>query len=342
MPTFSDIMSARKTLDGYVYETPVISSNALRNKTRHESVMLKCENLQRTGSYHIRGMKYRVIRAKEVDLVINNFITHSSGNGGAALSCAASNFQSKAHIVVPEDTNALITRSIHHYKGNYYYCKPDLKNRVDLEAKLFKEFSRPAGKTQNRAIVVNPYDDEAIIIGHGTAGIELMLQTDCSVDCVVVPVGGGALLSGVAIAVKGMKPHVGVFAAELVEPPNWYTDFKRGESLEARQEPANHPHHEATARGNKHGIRTPLTHLATRYIDRYVDGVIHVTPDQMKYAFRYVYERCKLVVDTNAAIAVAAVLSCPPQLGNYRRVCIVLSGGNVDLNDIPKLAASRL
>jgi serine racemase len=335
-------MSARKALDGYIYETPVISSNALRNKTRHESVMLKCENLQRTGSYHIRGMTYRVIRAKEADLGINNFITHSSGNGGAALSCAANNFQSKAQIVVPEDTSSLITRSIHHYKGNYYYCKPDLKSRVELESKLLQEYNRPAGKKHNRAIVVNPYNDDAIIAGHGTAGIELMLQTDCSVDCVVVPVGGGALVSGVAIAVKGMKPHVGVFAAELANPPNRYTDFKRGESLGARQQHEGLPHHEPGARGNKHGIRTPLTDLTTRYIDRYVDGVIHVSPEEMKYAFRYVYERCKLVVDTNAAIAVAAVLSCPPELGNYRRVCIVLSGGNVDLNDIPKLAVSRL
>lgn len=342
MPTFGDIMAARKSLDGYVYETPVIGSVAIRNKTRHESVMLKCENLQRTGSYHLRGMTYRVIRAKEADLGINNFISHSSGNGGAALSCAANNFQSTAHIVVPEDTSSLITQSIDHYKGNFYYSKPDLKSRVDLEAKLLKEYNNPTGKKQNRAIVLNPYDDEAIITGHGTTGIELMLQTDCSVDCVVVPVGGGALVSGVAIAVKGMKPHVGVFAAELASPPDWYTDFKRGEALEARQHRKGQPHHEAASHGNKHGIRTPLTDLATKYIDRYVDGVIHVTPDQMKYAFRYVYERCKLVVDTNAAIAVAAVLACPPELGNYRRVCIILSGGNVDLNEIPKLAASRL
>ncbi|KPA83681.1 putative serine-threonine dehydratase [Leptomonas pyrrhocoris] len=342
MPTVGEIMSARKALDGYVYETPMIASNALRGKTRHESVMLKCENLQRTGSYHIRGMTYRVIRAKEADLGINNFITHSSGNGGAALACAASNFQSKAHVVVPEDTNSLITRSIHHYQGNFYYCKPDLKSRVEEEAKLLEEFNRPAGKQQNRAIVINPYDDEAVITGHGTAGIELMLQTDCAVDCVVAPVGGGALVSGVAIAVKGMKPHVGVFAAELADPPNHYTDFKRGESLAARQQRHGLSHHEAAAKGNRHGIRTPLTDLATRYIDRYVDGVIHVTPEEMKYAFRYVYERCKLVVDTNAAIAVAAVLSCPPALDNYRRVCVVLSGGNVDLNDIPKLAVSRL
>ncbi|KPI85804.1 putative serine-threonine dehydratase [Leptomonas seymouri] len=342
MPTLGDIMSARKALDGYVYETPIIASNALRGKTRHESVMLKCENLQRTGSYHIRGMTYRVIRAKEADLGINNFITRSSGNGGSALACAAHNFQSKAHVIVPEDTNALITRSIHHYNGAFYYCKPGLKERMEMEARLLRELSRPAGKRQNHAVVINPYNDDAVIAGHGTTGIELMLQTDCAMDCVVVPVGGGALLSGVAIAVKGMKPHVGVFAAELDAPPNRYTDFKRGESLAAGRQRQGLPYNEAAAKNNKHGIRTPLTDLTTGYIDRYVDGVIHVTLEEMKYAFRYVYERCKLVVDTNAAIAVAAVLSCPPALNNYRRVCIVLSGGNVDLNDIPKLAVSRL
>ncbi|GET85935.1 threonine ammonia-lyase [Leishmania tarentolae] len=338
MPTFSDIMAARKALDGYVYETPIIQSNALHQRTRHESVLLKCENLQRTGSYHLRGMTYRVIRAKEEDLGINNFVTHSSGNGGSALACAASNFQSTAHVVVPEDTSTLITRSIRHHHGNFYYCKPDLKSRVEMETRLQAEFNKVSGRKRNQCMLVNPYSDESIIAGHGTTGIELMLQTDCSVDCVVLPVGGGALLAGTAIAVKGMKPHVGVFAAELAVPPDHYTAFKRGEVMEARKDV------EDTKRpkGNKHGIRTELTDLANNYIDRYVDGVVHVSEEEMRYAFRYVYERCKLVVDTNAAIAVAAVLACPQELSNYRHVCIVLSGGNVDLNDVPKLATARL
>ncbi|KAK7201458.1 serine-threonine dehydratase [Novymonas esmeraldas] len=340
MPTFGDIMAARKALDSYVYETPIIESNALHGKTRHESVLLKCENLQRTGSYHVRGMTYRVIRAKEEDLAINNFVTHSSGNGGAALACAACGFQSTAHVVVPEDTSALITRSIKHYNGQFYFCPPDLKSRIDMEARLQSEFNKPAGKKRNQCVVVNPYNDEAIIAGHGTAGIELMLQTDCSVDCVVVPVGGGALLAGVAIAVKGMKPHVGVFAAELVVPPDHFTNFKRGEAIEARKGKSEDG--QGGGKGNKRGIRTELTELTSAYIDRYVDGVIHVSKEEMCYAFRYVYERCKLVVDTNAAIAVAAVLACPPELSNYRRVCIILSGGNVDLNDVPKLAVARL
>ncbi|KAG5511201.1 hypothetical protein JKF63_07143 [Porcisia hertigi] len=338
MPTFGDIMAARKALDGYVYETPIIESNAMHGKTRHESVLLKCENLQRTGSYHVRGMTYRVIRAKEADLGINNFITHSSGNGGAALACAASNFQSTAHVIVPEDTSAIIRRSIRLYHGRFYYCKPNLKARVEMEARLHAELDKSGGKKRNQSIIVNPYSDEAIITGHGTTGIELMLQTDCSVDCVVIPVGGGALLAGTAIAVKGMKPHVGVFAAELTVPPDHYTAFKRGEAIEARKTQVDI----VNSKGNKHGIRTELTDLVSSYIDRYVDGVIHVSKEEMCYAFRYVYERCKLVVDTNAAIAVAAVLACPQELSNYRRVCIVLSGGNVDLNDVPKLASARL
>lgn len=338
MPTFNDVMQARKAIDGYVYETPVINSNALRGRTSHEQVVLKCENLQRSGSYHLRGMMYRVIRSKEMDLGINNFITHSSGNGGQALSCAASSFQSTARVVVPEGTSELVIKGIHHYEGEAYECKPTLESRVAKVQELMERFNKPIDGTRQQSIFVHPYDDEYMISGHGTIGIELMLQTDCRLDCVIVPVGGGALLSGVAIAVKGMKPHVAVFAAELDELDTRMESFKRGELVLKGKDVAKQKESKSAATA----LKSPLTPRTFSYIQHYVDGVIKVTEEQNRYAFRYVYERCKLVIDANAATAVAAVLARPPELARYRRVGIVLSGGNIDLSDVPKLAAARL
>lgn len=343
MVTFSDIMAARKALDGYVYETPILASNALRIKTGHETVILKCENLQRTGSYHLRGATYRVIRAKEEDLGISHFVTYSTGNSGAALSCAASNFQSKGHIVVPNTASELITRSICHYGGEYRTCPPTLEGRETAVQEWVEQLQHVKGKQRQQTLFVHPYDDAHIITGHGTAGIEMMLQTDCSLDCVVVPVGGGALLAGVAMAVKGMKPHVGVFAAECVELGQPYEAFKRGELMPKKKE-KEEPQLTKSDNGGSPArkLRTPLTKRADDIVQHYVDGVIEVSVEQIRYAFRYVYERCKLVIDTNAATAVAAVLACSPQLQRYRRVGIILSGGNVDLNDIPRLAVARL
>lgn len=382
MPSFGDIMAARKALDGYVYETPTIVSNALRESTGHTEIILKCENLQRTGNCCFRGMAYSVIRAKEKDLGINNFVTHSTGNSGPALACAAMQFQSTAHVVVPEGTHKIFTRSIEYYKGHYYYCKPTAESRLTKTRELLEQYSHSSDGQNNQSIYIHPYDEESVIIGHATAGVEFMLQTDCSLDCVVVPVNGGGLLSGVSIAVKAMKPHVAVFAAEADFPDNTNHFFKSGEFTKdditasdatstsatgAKDSATNDavrsgndvlsqagrgndssPRTRAMSRGPRNyqactrGLLTKLSPRNEEYVNRYVDSVIRVSQEETSYAFRYLYERCKLVVDLQAAIAVAAVMKRRPEMTRYRRIGILLPGGNVDLSDIVKYASPRL
>lgn len=342
MPTFSDVLVARKSLTGYVYETPIIFSNTLSIRTGHEAVLLKCENLQRTGSYHLRGHTYKVIRTKEEDLGVDNFITFSTANGGTALSCAAANFQSSARVVVPEGTSDLVTGSIAHYRGTYHFCKPNQASRSELVNGLLEQYNRTDGKTSHQAVFVHPYDDETIITGHGTIGVELMLQTDCDVDCVVATVGGGALIAGLAIAVKGMKPHVAVFAAEPMDVDESYESFKRGELVVDRREGDSGASHSLDSNTVAKSLRCPLFKRTREYIRRNVDGVIRVSEAEIKYAMRYVFERCKLVIDTNAATAVAAVLACPPEIKRYRRVAIILSGGNIDLHRLPEFMSAKL
>lgn len=325
--TFKDVMAAHKAIASYAYETPILSSNALRNHTGHQEVLLKCENLQRGGSYHFRGMVNKVIKTKENDLGVETFVTHSTGNSGTALSCAAKDFQSVAHVLVPKHTNQLITTSIEHYEGKFYPIECTLESRREHVKKLVEDLTRQKIPTQ----LVHPYDDDDIMAGFGTVGLELMEQTNCGVDCVVAAGGGGGLLAGVSVAVKGMKPHVAVFAAVPEDLEDDKQFFKRGE-FKLRKDAL-------VPKGKPNTGKYLMTDKTYALVCKHVDGTITVTEKQIRSAFRYVYERCKLVIDTNAATAVAAVLSCPPQLRKYRRVCIIISGGNVDLNDIPRIVS---
>lgn len=323
--TFSKVMAAHKAIERYAYETPIIRSNALTYLTGHQEVLLKCENLQRSGSYQFRGMMNKVIQEKETDLGVDTFVTHSTGNSGIALACAAKHFQSVAHVVGP-DTEKHLKAYVTHYNGEMHTCKLDFKDRQKKVNEVIKEL-----KDQKKSVVVvHPYNDRAIIAGFGTVGIELMEQTNCGVDCVVAAGAGGALLAGISIAVKQMKPHVAVFAAVSNFIDNKQV-FKRGEFPVRKQV------------FNPKGVfgqgKFRMSDDSYEVVRRHVDGTIVVTKEEIHKAFRCVYERCKLVIDLHAATAVAAVLQQPPELRKYRRVCIIISGGNVELGEIPRLAA---
>ncbi|CCW61091.1 unnamed protein product [Phytomonas sp. EM1] len=344
-PSFSQVMAARKAIDSYIYETPLIASISLSKQTGHHKILLKCENLQRTGSYHYRGFIYKVIRTKEKDLLVNNFITYSVANAGPALACASEDFQSTARVVIPKNTHPPIKSSIRHYGGEVYNCAPTLESRNGKLLELLKRFNQSEGNVRNRAVVVDPYNDDDIIAGYATIGIEMMLQTDCEVDCIVAPVGGGALINGIAIAVRGMKPNVAVFGAVSDFSSDDNKSLRYGSIAPAAEGAASDSSTKTgepflVAEGSP--VEGQITQRNYEYMKKLVNGVLRVTEQDIRYAFRYVYERCKLVIDLKAATAVAAVLAKPRELRRFQCVAVVLSGGNVDLMRVPKIVSSAL
>ncbi|PWV12076.1 putative serine-threonine dehydratase [Trypanosoma cruzi] len=341
MSTFNTVMMAYKATRPYVRETPILLSNSMRQSSGHEEVVLKCENLQRTGSYTIRGGMNYVIRSKQGDLGINHFVAQSTGNLGLAVALSASLFSAKGHIVIPERTNEVTVKAIAHYDGKAYRCGASRKEQMKLVQALVSENNNTSQRNGvNSCVFVHP-QDEWLVAGHGTVGVELMLQTDGRLDLVVVPAMGGALLAGVALAVKGMKPNIAVYAAEC-ETPDPECEFEHGPIIAVNKKGStdvkDSRREENGAGGVAQKILMPLNEMVAQCINRHVDGVIKVTQEQKRHAFRFVYERCKLVIDDNAATAVAAVLTRPEALSRYRRVGIVLTGGNVDLDAIPRLA----
>ncbi|EPY43202.1 serine racemase [Angomonas deanei] len=327
--SLNDIIAASNSLRGYINKTPVIESVSLRTKTNKQRVYLKCENLQRTGTYHIRGMLYKVIKLKEEDLAVNNFIIHSAGNSGAALSLAANLYQGKAHVVVPKSINSNILKSITHYKGQYYECEPTSEARNEKIKQLFNELNYSKDKINNTfrvCSIVKPYRDRTLMIGYATLGLEFLYQTELKVDCIIVPVAGGLLLAGVALAVKKLKPNCAVYGADVVKNDkiDYHGGFYKTEDKKQETDLDSFKNDVTTNAYNKPGATTvkdivkrprvadsivsPISPVASEYINAYVDGILHVDELQLKKGFRYSYERLKLVVDIHAATAVAALI----------------------------------
>jgi threonine dehydratase len=294
--------------------------------SHHEQVILKCENFQRTGSFKIRGATNAVLRHRAAHPQVKDFVTHSSGNHGQALALAAAASGCQAHIVIPDNAPASKVSAVTSYGGKVYFCRPTLEDREKTSKAILAE-------TKN-SVFIHPYDDEWIIAGQGTIGVELLEQTDGGIDAVVVPVGGGGLCSGVALAVKGLNPRVSVYAAEPLMADDTYQSFSSKKRV-AR-------HREGQPNTIADGLRTLNSDRTFEYILANVDGVLRASEDEIRRAMKLIYERCKLVIEPSAAVGVAVVLARPEVLSRHKRVAIVICGGNVDLQDIPNLIHSKL
>ncbi|KAG8345087.1 putative Pyridoxal phosphate dependent enzyme [Trypanosoma vivax] len=350
---FQNVMAAHKATAGYVHKTPIITSNALQKLSNHEEVILKCENLQRTGCYNLRGVMYHVICSKQLDLGINHFVTHSTGNHGLALAHAAFSFDATGHVIVPQDTPSVVINSLKYYNGEVHRCGPSKEDRIRLIQKVMDDNNVSNRKSGTNSCVYVHAQDKAIIAGNGTAGMELMLQTDGRLDAVIVPASGGTLLAGVAVAVKVMKPNIAVFGAECVAATDPMYEFEHGSASPdvacEDTEPNGLGVAQTAAEKSVDTLRqerknrvsefsTPFSPLVAQCVESHVDGVLKVTEAQVRHAFRFVYERCKIVIDFDAATAVAALVARPEVLQRYRRIGILLTGGNVELEKIPHLA----
>lgn len=321
MPFLQDIEAASHRIRPFIHLTPIMTCAAITSRTPHVAVFFKCENFQRTGSFKIRGATNTVLSLMASPTPTKVFVTHSSGNHGQALAKAATNAGAVAHVVVPKTAPKVKAAAIAGYGGVIHYCEPTLQARETTAAAVLAE--NPS------STFVHPYDNEMVIAGQGTVGLELMQQLkEEGIDAVVVPVGGGGLLSGVSIAVKGLNPKVKVFAAE----PKGADDTFR--SFTAKQRVTSH--RDGLPCTMADGLLTLNSDRTFANIVRNVDGVIVVSEEEISAAFRLMYERAKIVIEPSAAVGVAAVLAKPKELAGCKKVVVVLCGGNVELDQFDK------
>ncbi len=310
----SDIRDAARRIAGVAHRTPVLTSATL-DALCGRRIFLKCENLQRVGAFKFRGAWNSVARLDDAGAA-RGVVTHSSGNHAQALALAARIRGIDAHIVMPDSAPPVKKRAVLGYGARVIDCAPTQEARESACARVVAETG---------GIEIPPYDYADTIAGQGTAALELLEEVP-GLDAVMAPVGGGGLMSGTAIAARGLRPSVRVFGAE----PAAAGDAAR--SLEAgRRIPL-----EAPPDTIADGLRTSIGLLTWPIIRDHVEEIHTVSDQDIVTAMRFVWERIKIVIEPSAAVPVAVVMS-----ERFRRmpgldsVGVILSGGNVDLDQLP-------
>jgi len=310
-PTIEDVRAAAERIAGEVHRTPVLTCAAI-DEIVGMRLYFKCENLQKVGAFKFRGAT-NAVRSLEDEEAARGVVTHSSGNHAQALALAARRRGIPAWVVMPSNAPAVKRRAVAGYGATIVDCEPTLEARESTAAGVLAETG---------ATFIHPYDDPRVIAGQGTAALELM-QDVLGLDAVIVPIGGGGLGSGTCLAVQGEDPGVAVYGAE----PERADDARR--SLEAgRLIPVE------TADTMADGLRTSLSDLTFGILQSHLTAIPTVAEGEIASAMRLVWERMKTVIEPSAAVPLAACARLHPVLAG-KRVGIILSGGNVDLDDLP-------
>ena len=315
-PTIEDVRAAARRIESRIHRTPVARCRAIDAASGCE-VHLKCENLQKVGAFKARGAMNAVLLLEET-VAQRGVVTHSSGNHAQALAWAARERGIPAHIVMPTNAPAVKRRAVEGYGGIVHECRPTLESRL-------AECERVAEETGGT--VVPPYDDHRVIAGQGTLALELIAQVP-DLEAVVVPVGGGGMISGVATVVKAIAPEVRIVGAE----PALVDDARRSIELGSIQ-----PHRGDPTKTIADGLRTTLGERTFPIIRDLVDEIVTVEESEIRSALRLVLERSKLVIEPSAAVGVAAILQSSFRERALHRVGVVLCGGNLDLAALPSL-----
>jgi threonine dehydratase/serine racemase len=315
--TLEDIRAAARRIAGRAHRTPVMTCATLDGRAGRQ-LFFKCEQLQKGGAFKFRGACNAVMKLDDARAP-RGVVTHSSGNHAQALALAARARGIPAHIVMPTDAPTVKRRAVEGYGATVHPCEPTLEARETTAAAVVEA----TGGT-----LIHPYAHPDVIAGQGTVGLELLEQIE-ALDAVITPVGGGGLLSGVTLAMREAAPHVRVFGAE----PKQADDAARSKAA-GRFIPQTGP------RTIADGLKTSLGETTTWPVVRdLVEGILTVEESDIVAAMRLVWERMKLVVEPSAAVPLAAVLGGAFQAldagGPLRRVAVVFSGGNVDLDALP-------
>jgi threonine dehydratase len=310
--TFDDVCAARARIAPHVHRTPVMMSRTLDERAGTH-VLLKCENFQRSGAFKARGAFNAVLQVPETE-ASRGVAAHSSGNHGGALALAARACGIPCYVVMPAGAPRAKVDAVRGYGGHVVECAPTLPAREEKLAEVLAETG---------AHEVHPYDDQRVIAGAGTATVEL-LEEHPDVDLVIAPVSGGGLLSGTAIAAHGMNPATRIWGAEPAGADDAYRSLERGE-LEPRREGST----------IADGLLASLSARTFAILSEHVEGIVRVEDGAILEAMRFLFERCKLVVEPSGAAALAGVFAFPEVLPE--RVGVILSGGNLDFGSYDEL-----
>jgi threonine dehydratase len=320
-PGWHAILDAHVRIAPHIHRTPVLTSRSLDAMTGAR-IFFKCENLQKTGSFKIRGAANAIFSLNDQE-ISRGIVTQSSGNHGAAVACAAAWRGVPAWIVMPNNAPAVKRLAIEGYGGRVTLCEPTMTSRNEASNRVLSETG---------ALMIHPYDDDRVIAGQATAAKELLEEVS-DLDAVFAPVSGGGLLSGTCLGAKGVSPTVRIFGCEPAQADDAYRSLQTGtlQTLDSSNTIAD-------------GLRASLSPRTFSILRDQVSGILRVTEAEIISATRLIWERMKIVIEPSSAVAIApllkegviATLGLQPRPDGVKpKLGIIFSGGNVDLSALP-------
>ena len=308
------IVEAHERIRARIHRTPVLTSESL-NEMAGAELFFKCENVQKTGSFKIRGATNAIFSLTGEE-ARQGVVTHSSGNHAAAVACAARWRGVGAYIVMPKNAPGVKCRAVESYGGKITFCEPNVTARAETAARIQAEIG---------AAMVHPYDDDRIIAGQATSAKELLEEVP-DLEAVLAPVSGGGLLSGTCLGAKGLRAEIKVYGCEPARADDAYRSLTSGK-LQALE----------TSDTIADGLRASLAPRTFAILRRHVAGILLVSEEEIVAAMKLVWERLKSVIEPSSAVALAPVL----RRGGLRemgfgdgarpKIGVILSGGNVEL-----------
>lgn len=317
IPDAGTLLSAAERIRPYIHRTPLLSSEYF-NQLCGRQLHFKCENFQKAGAFKSRGACNAVFSLSEEE-VKAGVATHSSGNHAQALARAAALRGIRSFIVMPENSSRVKVEAVRAYGGEIYFCAPTLQAREETLAAVV---------AQTGAREIHPYNNYEIIAGQATAAFEVF-ESLPDTELLLVPVGGGGLLSGTLLSALHFGKSCAVIAVEPEQANDAFLSFQSGSFI-----PSVNPDTIAD------GLRTSLGSLTWPILQSYVSSVVTVTESGIIHAMKLVWERMKIIIEPSSAVVLAALLEdkIPVQ---YQQIVLILSGGNVDLSALPWMPKSN-
>jgi threonine dehydratase len=311
VPTFLQIKTAHQAIQPFIHHTPVVSNQSI-NEIAGATIFFKCENFQKIGAFKMRGASYATLTLTEEEKSCG-IATHSSGNHAQAVALSAKNHGIKAYIVMPSSAPLIKRKATAGYGAEIISCAPDIASRKSTLDKVVE---------RTGATFIHPFDDYNVITGQATAAKELIEEVG-QVEIMMAPIGGGGLMSGTALTTKYLLPDAQIIGAEPAEVNDAYRSFHKGEIVVNE-----------TINSIADGLLTNLSDKTFGIIKEHLDDILMVSEQQIVEAMRLIWERMKIIIEPSCAVPLAAILNNKERFAG-KRIGLILTGGNVDVNNLP-------
>ncbi|MGO4915183.1 beta-hydroxyaspartate dehydratase BhcB [Pseudogemmobacter sp. W21_MBD1_M6] len=311
IPTYDDVLEAHERIKPYIHRTPVLTSSYLNELTGAE-LFFKCENFQKAGAFKVRGASNAVFGLSDEKAQIG-VATHSSGNHALSLSYAAGRRGIPVTVVMPRTAPQAKKDAVRGYGGTIVECEPSTSSREAVFAEVV---------ARSGADFVHPYNDPRVIAGQATCSLEFNEQVE-GLDAMVAPIGGGGMISGTCLTLSNIAPQIKVYAAEPLNADDAARSFRAGHIIadDAPDTIAD-------------GLKVPLKDLTWHFVKTHVTDVLTATEEEIVAAMRLTWQRMKIVMEPSCAPPLATILK-NKELFRGKRVGVIITGGNVDLDKLP-------